>query len=617
MSKDNLRAHYLSLCQEHKCKPNSDILAVLPDAPATVSCFKTLDLSDNFVGKNGVLCLLPVVRAATYLTTLSLRDNYIDNETVSKLCAALESHPSLTRLDLSRNQISHAGGKEISALVTRNPRLISVEVEHTYINKALVKIIHRKASENETKYASTMTTKTDETIQPHQEHHQPPLATASLATSSNNAEEQSATGVDNTNNHKHDDISIHNKVNDDDTDQNDVNGPPEEEVGTPVSLLRNGGAYIGAVLALVRPPASAVGPPRASAVFSTGTLSTPLTRSEVRASYTSLTNVATVPMPHIEGVAAALHEGNQSQRGSLTSVPNSSKPTTPKGSRRARTRSTTPQSTKQSAVAVVPVHINYLFILAQENEAAVPGLRAMWAAAYEDPQFQGVKTPPASRQAQSSSTAPLNPDAIRAHTPPPTVPRLDGPQKCGTPVLPPTSSSSGAALRKGSESAMRSSGQQTACSSLDAVLSSLPLDSAGTDETNPFTALRTLQSAIRKSQENTASLSSSAAASASSPQLPQHAAAASSPSPNLSVAVPTSSPPAPPLISTEHNNSTLSLSSGMASPSRLHAVLNVALQEPEESTAASPTLSSSPHQQYPMLAMACEQMSDTHNDNNT
>ena len=144
----SLKEIYISECGQRSCKANSKVVASLPDKADDNGTLRLLDVSQNFVGKNGVGCLLTVARAATKLQTLNLRDNYLDNDTITEVCRVLDGHSSLTSLDLSRNPISHTGGRELSHFVARNRRIVKVELDETHINRALLKIIAQKSEGN-------------------------------------------------------------------------------------------------------------------------------------------------------------------------------------------------------------------------------------------------------------------------------------------------------------------------------------------------------------------------------------------------------------------------------------------------------------------------------------
>eukprot|EP00759_Apiculatamorpha_spiralis_P011628 PhF_6_TR18927/c0_g1_i1/m.27696 len=152
----SLRELYTEECKARSCKVNSGVAALLPNSPNESYTLHELDLSKNFVGKNGLKSILQVAKASSCLEILNLRDNYLDNDSVSEVCAALDGHQSLTSLDLGRNQISHTGGKELNVFVTRNSRIFHVGLDQTYINKALIKMISRKVEENQSRAASPL-----------------------------------------------------------------------------------------------------------------------------------------------------------------------------------------------------------------------------------------------------------------------------------------------------------------------------------------------------------------------------------------------------------------------------------------------------------------------------
>eukprot|EP00759_Apiculatamorpha_spiralis_P015311 PhF_6_TR21961/c0_g1_i1/m.31230 len=153
----NLGDEYRKNCTLLRCKINSGVLAVL--SRTDVVGLEVIDLSDNYVGRTGVVPLLQTLRGVSSLRHLNLSSNYLTNDSVRALCTSLNGHQGLQYIDLSSNPISHSSGKYLRAFLNANPNVKSVRVHNTLMNPALRRIIERKALENSrTSSAATCTT---------------------------------------------------------------------------------------------------------------------------------------------------------------------------------------------------------------------------------------------------------------------------------------------------------------------------------------------------------------------------------------------------------------------------------------------------------------------------
>jgi|UniRef100_A0A7S4LNC6 Ran GTPase-activating protein (RanGAP) involved in mRNA processing and transport len=146
-STTSLRDAYLYYCTQYQLKPNSDIRATLSTEQGAYD-LQSLKLDGNFVGNNGILPLVEVLRLSTKLQELSLPNNGIKNAGVEWICDMALSHPSLTCLDLSRNRITLGGGKVLHELVLKNSKIVSVDLSCTKIDSKLLERIMQRAAAN-------------------------------------------------------------------------------------------------------------------------------------------------------------------------------------------------------------------------------------------------------------------------------------------------------------------------------------------------------------------------------------------------------------------------------------------------------------------------------------
>eukprot|EP00667_Euglena_gracilis_P029298 EG_transcript_38483 len=146
----SLRQLYLQQCQQHALsKPNSGLLARLPAHPDGAAELRTLDLTDNVVGRRGFACLLPIIAAAPRLETLRLGNNMLTNQSVEPLLRVLEGHPGLTALDLRGNHLTALAGKGLLRLAKVNPRVLHIETADTLIRPMMANCIAAQLRRNE------------------------------------------------------------------------------------------------------------------------------------------------------------------------------------------------------------------------------------------------------------------------------------------------------------------------------------------------------------------------------------------------------------------------------------------------------------------------------------
>lgn len=141
-----LRSNYLNHCQSLDIKPNSQLIDELVDATMEQT---TIDISQNYLGRNGFRAFLDVLSSCPKLKNLVLQDNGLDNDAVVALCRVIVAHPALSILDLSGNPLSLAGGQAILDMVQKNNQIINLDISNTQIEERLVAKIMKQVQANE------------------------------------------------------------------------------------------------------------------------------------------------------------------------------------------------------------------------------------------------------------------------------------------------------------------------------------------------------------------------------------------------------------------------------------------------------------------------------------
>ncbi|CCW65584.1 unnamed protein product [Phytomonas sp. EM1] len=140
----SLREVYQQACLEHKMRPNTGLLYLLPAEP--FKRLASLDLSANYVGSKGIIPLLVAIKHnGDALRTLRLSHNNLENMEVMEVVDVLFSTSagnSLTDLDLSYNPISRTSGQAILDLCIKRPNITNICLDGTTIPRQLLKAIN-------------------------------------------------------------------------------------------------------------------------------------------------------------------------------------------------------------------------------------------------------------------------------------------------------------------------------------------------------------------------------------------------------------------------------------------------------------------------------------------
>ncbi|EKF38462.1 hypothetical protein MOQ_001330 [Trypanosoma cruzi marinkellei] len=144
--RQSLRYIYTHSCQQHRVRPNADVLRQLPSFVGDdwVKKIKVLDFSLAYVGRDGCAALVPVIGLCTSMTHLLMPSIGLTEEAAWLLLAVLQTHPSLTWMDLSGNQLNDNVGRWILNMVLENPTIQFVLLRDAGISLPLVSKISRQ-----------------------------------------------------------------------------------------------------------------------------------------------------------------------------------------------------------------------------------------------------------------------------------------------------------------------------------------------------------------------------------------------------------------------------------------------------------------------------------------
>jgi hypothetical protein len=123
---------YKFYCEQYDVKPNSRVLAMLPERVGDFMSVTEISVKGNYVGERGILPLLEVARLCENLRKLNFSGNGLRNSSVEwiveyvlatpKLC------PKISHIDLSDNRISMGAGKILLLMAIQRPSVVEVIV---------------------------------------------------------------------------------------------------------------------------------------------------------------------------------------------------------------------------------------------------------------------------------------------------------------------------------------------------------------------------------------------------------------------------------------------------------------------------------------------------------
>eukprot|EP01013_Petalomonas_cantuscygni_P044766 TRINITY_DN9403_c0_g1_i1.p1 TRINITY_DN9403_c0_g1~~TRINITY_DN9403_c0_g1_i1.p1 ORF type:complete len:239 (+),score=29.36 TRINITY_DN9403_c0_g1_i1:91-807(+) len=128
------RSLYTTACALLGVRPNSAIVASLPETIGDHSLTQLVVSPHNFLSERGVLPILEVVRASPALRRLDLPAQGLFSPAAEWVAECAISHPSLTRISLRDNRITIGGGKALEFAARANRRIVHVDLDGNLVD---------------------------------------------------------------------------------------------------------------------------------------------------------------------------------------------------------------------------------------------------------------------------------------------------------------------------------------------------------------------------------------------------------------------------------------------------------------------------------------------------
>ena len=140
------RLRYLAKCEARKLKPNTELVEMLTGATKVI---RRLDLSNNYLGPNGMATLVEVLAAHSEVEEVVLRNSLIDDDLAHVLLTALALPTSrVWRVELDHNPVTHGTGRRVLAMLQCRRHLSAVTVTGTKISEAIRRKIDAQCAAN-------------------------------------------------------------------------------------------------------------------------------------------------------------------------------------------------------------------------------------------------------------------------------------------------------------------------------------------------------------------------------------------------------------------------------------------------------------------------------------
>ncbi|CCW71840.1 unnamed protein product [Phytomonas sp. Hart1] len=126
-----LKDLYSYYCRRWNCKPNSSFCAVLDDEYVKHNNQRILyevDLSSNYLGKNGLRPVLDLVKNCKTVSVLDVSNNRLEHEQLEYLVYSLVLHPSIQRVLLCNNCLHEKSIDHILKLLDTNHRIVELDL---------------------------------------------------------------------------------------------------------------------------------------------------------------------------------------------------------------------------------------------------------------------------------------------------------------------------------------------------------------------------------------------------------------------------------------------------------------------------------------------------------
>lgn len=142
----SLRDVYIRCCDLQHCRPNSYLLKKLPTDPQFTNSVEEIDLTSNYLGRNGFVAVLNLLEHLPRLQRVIFNSMALDNTDVEHMCEALSRHPFVTTVELMNNvKITLPSTRFFTRMLRANPSIRCLRLDGTRIGEAVIAKLEEEA----------------------------------------------------------------------------------------------------------------------------------------------------------------------------------------------------------------------------------------------------------------------------------------------------------------------------------------------------------------------------------------------------------------------------------------------------------------------------------------
>lgn len=145
----SLRDAYVRCCDVQHCRPNSYLLQKLPTNPRFTGSVEEIDLTANYLGRNGFTALLHLLELLPRLQQVRFNNMALDNVDAENVCEALARLPMVHTVELCNNpKITLPATRYFTRLLRTNRHITRLMLSGTRLGEAVISRLEAEAAQN-------------------------------------------------------------------------------------------------------------------------------------------------------------------------------------------------------------------------------------------------------------------------------------------------------------------------------------------------------------------------------------------------------------------------------------------------------------------------------------
>lgn len=147
----SLRELYTYYCQRYDCRPNSAFCAYLDEEYERNGCqriLRTVDVSNNYLGRKGILPVLDLVKNTKTVERLDVSNNRLEHEELEHLVYCLLLHPTVNTVVLRNNCLHDGSTDHVVKLLENNASITAIDLDGNEFLPASLALVEECLAKN-------------------------------------------------------------------------------------------------------------------------------------------------------------------------------------------------------------------------------------------------------------------------------------------------------------------------------------------------------------------------------------------------------------------------------------------------------------------------------------